>query len=181
MAETICVRGKVRKGDPCWRLEVQGADQLFLIGDLTKVRDGDVVTACGTIAQAGFCGGPTMAVSFIGTSIVGGDALPNTVTRDVEITATLSTRDLSPTFRIEERDVSLQAATNQWRTRAENVHVVGKLDIFFNSKGWVDQQFTVSVKVTDPADEQQSWSKDFKGTVKKGHVVISGKMDVGAA
>lgn len=181
-AETICLQGTVRKGNKCWRLERPDAAPMFLIGDLSKVHDGDSVTVCGNPAQATFCGeGEALAVSFIGTDVGGKDALPKSVIRHIQITATLSERDLSPTFKLEQRKLNLHAANGVWRGSFKNVHVDGELDVFFNSEGWKNQKFTVSVVATDPADPKKTWPKEFEGVVEKEHVVIDETMDVGAA
>ena len=181
MAETVCVQGILRRGNPCWALERQDAERIFLIGDLTQVRDGQRVIVCGTPAEVSFCDGNTLAVSFIAANSAGGDALPKSVTRHIQITATLSERDLSPSFRLEQRDVNLHAVNGTWRTTEKDVHVEGSLDVFFSSKGWKNQKFVVSVVATDPADPTKTWSKEYPRVVEKGHVVIDEKMDVGAA
>lgn len=180
MPETICVRGRVKRGNTCWRLEMEGSETLFLVGDLSKVRDGDVVTACGSIAEASFCGGRALAVSFIGKSIQGEDALPTSATRDIEVSATASERDSSPIFRLEQRTVSLRPSAGEWRVNAKGVHVEGKLDVFFNSKGFRNQKFTVTVTATDPTNGAKIWTEKFTKFVEKDHVVFDEKMDVGA-
>lgn len=154
----------------------------FLVGNLSGVRDGDAVFVCGTEAAAAFCGdGRALAVSWIGTSMGGAPALPALVHRDVDIDVTRSTRDNSPSFKLEEEDLTLRAAGDKWQGAFPNLPVRGPLDIFFESDGWIDQQFTLTVTARDPKDASKIWSKSYTKTVKKSHVVFDEDLDVGAA
>jgi hypothetical protein len=182
MAETICLHGRLEKGSPCWLLHADSGDQYSLVGNLSGVSEGETVFVCGVEAQASFCGtARTLAVTWISTEIGGKSALPAAVVRDIKVTATLSTRDLSPTFKLEEHALGLTASSNRWVGRFSDVRVEGKLNVFFMSAGWKNQDFTVSVEATDPDDGSKSWKGEWQATVEKGHVVINKTLDVGAA
>ena len=181
MAETICLQGRLEKGNPCWLLHADTGDHYSLVGDLSAVSDGETVFACGHEAQASFCGtAKTLAVTWIAKEIGGKDASPATVVRDVNVTATFSTRDLSPTFKLEEQPLGLTASSNRWVGRFSDVHVEGKLNVFFMSQGWKNQEFTVAVEASDPQDSSKSWKGEWKARVEKGHVAINKALDVGA-
>jgi hypothetical protein len=183
MSETICLRGLLRKGNPCWMLRDEASGETYaLIGDLAKVRDGDVVYVCGTMASQQFCGSSAaLVVSYIGGDIGGLEKLPSAVERTVRVRATLSSRDYSPRFRLEGVALPLSADGTRWIGEFENIQVQGKLDVFFESDGWKNQPFSVSVDAADPADSSKTWTKEFKATATKGHVAINETLDVGAA
>ena len=177
----ICVHGTVRQGNPCWRVET-AKGTWNLVGNLAGTRDGDEVYVCGVEATAAFCGaGAALAVSWIGTTMGGGAALPLVVQRDVEVVVTRSTRDNSPTFKLEEQPLTLAAAGGKWQGSFAGIPVHGPLDIFFLSDGWIDQEFTLTVNARDPQDATKTWTKTYTKVVKKSHVAFDEDLDVGAA
>lgn len=107
------------------------------------------------------------------------DMAASTGVRNVTITATLSMRDLSPTFKLEEQSLGMSSAGNLWVGTYEGVYVQGALDVFYMSEGWKGQVFVVTVEATDPAAADKSWKGEFKAMVKKGHAVIDEELDVG--
>jgi len=88
MSDPTLIRGVLQKADPCWRITEEDTDeQFFLVGDITGVRDGDLVYVVGQSISTDFCGeGETLLVSWIGTKIEGRPALKSVVKRDVDVT-----------------------------------------------------------------------------------------------
>lgn len=181
MPETVCLRGLLRQSVPCWTLETDQGPY-FLVGDLSGVRDGDSVYACGHSAQAAFCGpGAALLVTWISTKYGGGPPAPESVVRNVDVDVTQSTRDWSPTFKLEQQPLSLSAFGGQWHGSFAGVQIHGALDFFFMSEGWIDQDFTLSIRATDPSDSTKVWKTDITKRVEKGHVVINDTLDVSNA
>ena len=180
MPDVVILRGTLRRGDPCWSIETDDGARVYIVGDLTGVRDADVVYAYGTPAKAPLCGGEALALMWISTKYGGSDALPTVVTRDVIVSVTRSSADNSPRFRMEGKPRSLNADGSKWRGAFDAVNVTGELDLSFESDAWPNQQFTLSVEARDPTN-RKVWKKDLQGSERKGMVLITGSLDVGAA
>lgn len=182
MPELILVRGTLRKDAPCWTLEIDEAESLFVVGDLSKVHDGQVVLATGQLTDQTFCGqGRTLILHWIGSKVGGADALPLSVVRDVTVKATLSSMDLSPRFRLEGKSLGLTADGPLWVGYFPGVSVTGKLDVYFESGAWDFQKFTLSVEATDPATGK-TYKSDFPPLrEKKGYVLFQRTLDVGTS
>ncbi|HEX8319539.1 hypothetical protein [Longimicrobium sp.] len=180
MPDLTVARGTLHKGAPCWTLTTDSGETLFVLGDLSKVRDGDTVVAAGQISAQGFCGGPTLVVHWIGTNTGGADALPDSVIRDITVKVTLSSMDLSPRFRLEGKSLALTADGSNWVGYFAKVTVQGKLDIYFESAAWDFQEFTLLVEAVD-STSGKTYKSDFPPVKeKKGYVAISKTLDVGA-
>lgn len=181
MAEQLCYHGRLKRRDPCWVVETDDT-VVALLGTLNGVRDGDTVYVCGTEAEASFCGSDiAILITWITTKYGAEGALPATVRRNVKVKVTLSSRDALPQFELEGNELSLTARNRQWVGEFDDVAVSGELNVFFRSKGWLDQEFTFLVEAVDPAKSNSTWKKEFKKSVEKGHVTFDEKLDVGAA
>jgi hypothetical protein len=181
MSDQLCYRGVLRRRDPCWVVET-AETVVALLGALSGVREGDQVYVCGTKAEASFCDCPTaLLVTWITSKYGGEDALPSTVRRNVTVKVTLSSRDSLPVFELEGTDLSLTGQHRHWLGEFPDVTVTGKLNVFFRSKGWLDQEFTLVVAAVDPINTASTWKKEFKKTVDKGRVTFDETIDVGAA
>lgn len=182
MPDLIMVRGTLRKDTPCWKLETEEGEPLFVVGDLSKVRDGEIVVATGQLTEQAFCGpGRTLVLHWVGSKPGGADALPTTVVRDVTVKVTFSSMDLSPRFRLEGKPLKLTADGSQWVGYFPGVSVTGQLDVYFESGAWDFQKFTLNVEAMDPATNK-TYKSDFPTMrEKKGYVLFQKTLDVGAA
>lgn len=182
MSELVPIHGVLRKGNPCWIVKEKTTDTEYaLVGDLSKVRDGDLVYVVGQPAAGGFCGTDrSILVSWIGTNIEGEAALPSVVKRNVKVTVSLSSRDLAPSFRLEGAELRLSGDNGRWIGNFENVSIEGKLDVYFESSVWAFQKLKLAVAVTDPEDSSKSWKKEWEEKEDKGYVVFKKTLDVGA-
>lgn len=182
MPDLTMVRGTLRKHDPCWKLETETGEPLFVVGDLSKVRDGETVMATGQLSDQGFCGpGQTLILHWIGSKAGGADALATTVVRDVTVKVTFSSVDLSPRFRLEGKALGLTGDGPLWVGHFRDLTVTGKLDIYFESGASDFQKFTLYVEATDPATGK-TYKSDFPPVREKnGYVRFEKTLDVGAA
>jgi hypothetical protein len=181
MPDLILVHGTLRKSTPCWKLETESGESLFVVGDLSKVHDGEVVVATGQPTDQGFCGpGRTLLLHWIGSKVGGADALPKSVIRDVSVKVTFSSMDLNPRFRLEGKPLGLTADGPLWVGYFPGVSVTGKLDVYVESGAWDFQKFTLNVEATDPATGK-TYKSDFPPVrEKKGYVLLQKTLDVGA-
>jgi hypothetical protein len=177
MAEVICLRGRIRKATPCWLLEVETeATTIAVIGDLSDVKNGEMVTACGHLASASFCGvDRALALTFITPDK---PEKVGPVARTVEISVTASSSDFSPLLKIEGESRTVALFDGQWKGRFK-VTVNGKMNIIFVSNANEGQQFTMNVAAADESNGK-TYTGTFKGSEKKGVVNVEADMDVGA-
>ena len=102
------------------------------------------------------------------------------VKRDIDVTATHSSRDPSPTFELngDEQPLRFDDGQGKWRGHYPDFLTPGVLRVKFASLGTNNQRFDVVVTATDRTNPDKPKTKTFTGIAKDGSVDISGTMDV---
>ena len=177
----VVLKGQlVKSAGPCQGFLAEGGDRYWIVGDFSGAKVEENLYVIGTIADASICGDePTIIASWIGKQLPSATPVEVSVTRDIEVTATHSTRDPSPTFKLEGREQPLTYDNEEgkWKGKYPSFIVSGNLSVTFVSEAWNNQKFDVAVTATDPQTSKAK-SKTFTGFGKKGEVVIQGDMEV---
>jgi hypothetical protein len=169
------------EGTKCQAFRSEDGRLFWAVGDVGGQALDTEIFVIGTLAETSVCGSePTIVVSWSGRKLPTLVSSKQAVTRDIDVTATHSVRDPSPTFKLEGNELPLtfDNETSQWRGNYKAVLVTGALDVLFISGGTNNQKFDVTVTTTDPGDPGNPKTKTLSDFARKGSVVIQGEIEV---
>jgi hypothetical protein len=175
----ICLRGVLTdEGAACQAFRSQDDGGLYtLIGGLGGFGPGDSVVVCGVPVAKSFCNqGQTLAVTSI--SRPHGHKDTEVRERDVELTVTRSTADNSPLCKLEGKPVSLNAKGGQWVGSFPDMAIEGPLQIFFQSGGWINQAFSLTVVVKHPTQPSKDKKAEYRRVTSKGEVTFDETLEL---